>query len=122
MEEFDMPLKNNDVVLALGAESAGNFSLFQNGKIYFSQDFGDLLDDANYCKFEKELYQLLRKEKIKPTIVLSDLHPLFKTTELAQKLAKKYGAQYFPIQHHIAHIFSTIGDRMIHDTFCLILF
>ncbi len=116
MQNYPFPIKKKVAVLALGGESAGNFSVFQNGKLYFSKDFDDLLNDANYHKFESELYKFLKSNKITPDIILSDLHPLFHTALLAQKLAKKYKAKYIPIQHHLAHIFSAIGDRIIHNT------
>jgi hydrogenase maturation protein HypF len=113
MEEFNISSKNNQIILALGAESAGNFSIFKNGKIYFSEDFGDLSKDTNFKEYSRKLNEFLKKEKIKPGIILSDLHPLFRTTVLAEKLSKKYGAQYLPVQHHLAHIFSSVGDFML---------
>lgn len=115
MQKFELPIKNKLVILALGAESAGNFSVYENGVLYFSQDFGDLLIDTNLNKYKSQLSQFLRKNKIKPNIILSDLHPNFHTTVLAQELAKKYKAEHIPVQHHLAHIFSAIGDEIIHD-------
>jgi hydrogenase maturation protein HypF len=106
---------NKKIVLALGAESAGNFSLFKNEKIYLSQYFGDLSKEENYLKFQNSVQGFLKKNEINPQIILSDLHPLFNTTIFAKKLAKKYSAAYLPIQHHLAHIFSSLGDRIIHN-------
>jgi hydrogenase maturation protein HypF len=109
-------MKNKEVILALGAESAGNFSVFQNGKVHFSQDFGNLADENNFSRFKGELSNIIKKMPTKPTIVLSDLHPLFRTTELAKTLAKKHNAKYVPVQHHLAHIFSSVGDRIIQNS------
>ncbi len=113
MQIFDYP--NNDArqILALGPESNGNFSFFHKNKLYFSKDFGDLLEDANFRKFKNELNKFLKKEVIRPDIILTDLHPLYKTTQLGQDLAKKYKAEYIQIQHHIAHIFSQIGNEIL---------
>jgi hydrogenase maturation protein HypF len=102
-------------ILALGAESAGNFSVFSEEKIFFSEDFGDLLIDANYRQFKKELARFLEKESIRPDVILTDLHPLMKTTVLGQELGKKYKARHVQIQHHHAHIFSAIGEKMASD-------
>ncbi|EKD58428.1 MAG: hypothetical protein ACD_56C00128G0003 [uncultured bacterium] len=113
MEEWKINMENNEVVVALGAESAGNFSIYKNGIVYFSEDFGDLLDDQNFKKYQKELSNFLTKNKIRPTVILSDLHPLFRTTVLAKQFAKKYKANHIPVQHHIAHIFSAIGDHIV---------
>lgn len=116
MEIYQYPSKFRKVILALGAESAGNFSIFHKGKIYFSENFGDLLEDANFKKYKRELDSFLKKNKIKPDIILTDLHPLYKTTILGKELGRKYKAEYIQIQHHLAHIFSAIGDKKIHDT------
>lgn len=113
MKILDLRFDTKKTILALGPESAGNFSIFHKGKLYFSEDFGDLLEDANFNKFQKELNKFLEKNKIKPKIILTDLHPLYKTTILGQKLSKKFNAKHIKIQHHIAHIFSAIGDKML---------
>ena len=115
MQIFDFPSKENKTLLALGAESAGNFSVFKNGKIYFSEDFDDLSDEKNFNNFEKKILLFLKKEKIRPEIILSDLHPLFKTTRWAEKLSKKYKARHIRVQHHHAHIFTSIGDAIINN-------
>ncbi|MEF3692526.1 MAG: hypothetical protein V3574_05740 [Candidatus Moraniibacteriota bacterium] len=115
MRIFDFPSEENKIVLALGAESAGNFSVFKNGKIYFSEDFHDLSDEKNFKNFKKKLLSFLKKENIKPAIIISDLHPLFRTTYWAEKLSQKYQARHIRVQHHYAHVFSSIGDKLIMD-------
>ena len=112
MNVFSVPIKSKEVVLALGPESVGNFSIYLKGKIYFSKNFGDLLDNKNFQKFKKTVLQHLKKNKIDPGVVLTDLHPLYKTTVLGNKLARKFKAKHVKIQHHLAHIFSAIGENM----------
>ncbi|HBI33543.1 MAG TPA: hypothetical protein DEA43_04585 [Candidatus Moranbacteria bacterium] len=113
MQKFKIISKNKRVILALGGESAGNFSVFKDGVIYFSKDFGDLLNEQNFSKFKDDILNFLKENEIRPDLILSDLHPLFHTTLFAQKLAKKYKAKYIPVQHHLAHIFSAIGDQIL---------
>lgn len=110
------PIKKNIIILALGAESAGNFSVFKNNQIFFSEDFGDLLEEENWQKFRNTVLKYLKNTKIKPEIILTDLHPLFRTTSWGQKLAKKYKAKFIQIQHHHAHLFSAIGDKLTQNT------
>jgi len=113
---FNYPFKNlKKEILALGAESAGNFSVLSNEKIYFSDDFGDLLEEKNFLKFKKAIFRFLKEKKIQPKIILSDLHPLYKTTLFGQKLVKKFRAQYFQVQHHLAHTFSLLGEKLIEN-------
>ncbi len=97
-------------VLALGAESAGIFAVYKNGNIFISENFGDLLEENNFLQYKKTVLDYLKKEKIKLNIVLTDLHPLYKTTILGEELAKKYKAPQIKIQHHFAHVFSAVGD------------
>jgi len=114
MQTYKIPnIHNEKIILALGAESAGNFSLWRAGELFHSEDFGDLIDLQNFSAFKVALLKFLKTQKIKPEIILSDLHPLFETTKLAQQLAKKYKAQYLPVQHHHAHVFSAIGDQIV---------
>lgn len=100
-------------ILALGAESAGNFSVYSNGKIYLSADFEDLLEEKNFQKFKKVILSYFKKNKTKPDIILTDTHPFYKTTIWGKHLAKKYKAKHIQIQHHLAHIFSAIGEKAI---------
>ena len=104
--------ENPNKILALGPESAGSFAIYSNGEIYFSSDFGDLLDGKNFQKFKKTILNYLKENKIKPDIILTDLHPLYKTTIWGKQLAKKYKAKYVQVQHHLAHIFSAVGEKI----------
>lgn len=115
----EKPVKTNKLandktktILALGAESAGNFCVYNKGEFYHSPDFGDLLDGANFENFQKEVFAHLKKNKLKPNIILTDLHPDFKTTLWGKELAKKYKAEFIQIQHHLAHIFSAVGEHL----------
>lgn len=116
MDVVEIPIKYGGTILALGAESAGNFSVYKNGKISLSQDFGDLLEQKNLDDFKNSLQNFLKDNSIRPGVILSDLHPAFHTTQLAKNLSKKYGARHFSVQHHLAHIFSSIGDQLFLKT------
>jgi hydrogenase maturation protein HypF len=115
MRVLHYPFITAKKILALGAESSGNFAVYKNGWIYFSDDFGDLLEAKNYSKYRKNLLVFLKKNGIKPDMILCDLHPNFKTTILAKQLAKKYKAESIQVQHQIAHVFSAFGEDEIRD-------
>jgi len=114
---FFKKMQLNQIILALGAESAGNFSIYFSEKIYFSENFDDLLDEKKYKNFQKSVLNFLKKNKIKPTIILTDLHPLYKTTIWGKKLAKNFKAKHIKIQHHLAHIFSAVNEKEIQNSF-----
>ena len=113
MLTYSIKLNSKKVILALGAESAGNFSLFFNGTLYFSKNYGDLTEQQNFTSFSKDILKLLKKTKTNPDIILSDLHPTYVTTILAEKLTNDFKAKHVQVQHHIAHICSSIADQMI---------
>ncbi len=118
MNIFPFPQKTKTAILALGAESDGNFCFFAQNKIHFSESFGDLLDEKNWTTYQKAVLDYLKKNKLKPKIILTDLHPHYLTTIWGEELAKKYKARHVQVQHHIAHIFSAIGDYMINYGTC----
>ncbi len=115
MYTYCIKTKNRKNILALGAESDGNFSVFCDGIIYYSNNFGNLIDESNFIKLKQTILNLLQEKNIKPDIIASDLHPLFKTTELAKELSKKFNSKHIKVQHHIAHIFSSIGEQAINN-------
>ena len=107
-------------ILALGAESVGNFSIYKNGKIYVFKNFGDLLNEKNFKKFKKTILHFLQQqgEALSLQIVLTDLHPEMKTTLWGAQLAKKFSTpnkkvKHIQIQHHYAHIFSQVRKNSI---------
>lgn len=115
MQILNTQFKNNKIILALGADSAGSFAVFQSGQVYYQSEFGDLLDDDNFAKYSNSITTYLRKNKLKPDVILVDLHPLFKTVELGEELAKKYKCKVIGIQHHLAHIFSAYGEYLLNN-------
>ncbi len=110
---FKTKLRKNETVLALGPESSGNFSVYHRGKVHYCRILKDLIDDRNFDNFKKSVLDFLRKAEIKPDIILTDLHPQYRTTIWGKDLARKFGAKRVGVQHHVAHIFSSVGDKII---------
>jgi hydrogenase maturation protein HypF len=116
MNTHPFPQKTKQTILALGAESEGNFCFFAQNKIYFSENFGDLLKEKNWQKYQAAVLEFLKKNKFKPDLLLTDLHPLYLTSVWGKALGKKYKVKHIQVQHHLAHLFSTIGEKIILDT------
>ncbi len=113
--KYNLANKSNKIILSLGAESQGNFSCLKNNELFFSDDYGSLLEEKNFSKFKNDIFIFLDKNNIRPEIILSDLHPFFETTNLGKQLAKKYHAKFIPVQHHHAHIFSAYGEKYLNS-------
>ena len=110
-EILNFPIKKKMCILSLGAESVGRFCFYDNGKIYISENFGDILDVKNLVNFNKAILKEIKNNK--PDVLLTDLHPLYHSTIFGEELAKKLKIPQTKIQHHIAHIFSAVGDNII---------
>ncbi|MEK7598261.1 MAG: hypothetical protein AAB487_00820 [Patescibacteria group bacterium] len=115
MESINFSANTHNCLLALGPESDGNFSVFYKGVIYRSESFGDLLSEENFQKLIQTVAKFLKNNRAKPNIILTDLHPLYRTTILGESLSKKYKANHIKVQHHIAHVFSAIGDKIVQE-------
>lgn len=98
-------VQNNITILALGSEFDTRLALYIDNKIYFSKNTAEIAENPQ--DLEKFIMDFLPAI---PNIIITDLHPLYNSTQIGKKLAKKFGAQYFQIQHHLAHIFTTFGD------------
>lgn len=108
-----MPLQSDKTILALGPESAGNFSVCSGNMLYLSDSFGDLLEADRFIHYKKALTGYLQTNKLRPDIILTDLHPSYVTSVYGQELARKYKAELVPVQHHLAHVFSAVGDQLV---------
>jgi hydrogenase maturation protein HypF len=108
------PLELPDTVvpmLALGPELKNTFVLASGREAYMSPHIGDL-DNLETLEFFKEMiikYQ--RWFRIDPVCIAHDLHPDY----LSTRIASDYALPLTPVQHHVAHIMSCLGEHGIHE-------
>ena len=107
---------NDSNVLALGPELDVTFSIAKDNIAYPSQHIGNT-NKPKTLKFLREaITNMERITKINEfDVIACDLHPHFFTTRLAHELAKKYGAEVMPIQHHHAHSVALANDSAIEE-------
>ena len=96
-------------VLALGGELKDTISVYKNGYAITSQFLGDLDEYQNFRYFEETIAHLERLFDVRPQVVVSDLHPHFRTTRYAEKL----GLPHFQVQHHYAHVLAVLLEHQI---------
>jgi hydrogenase maturation protein HypF len=94
-------------VLALGGELKDTVSVYKDGYIITSQFLGDLDDYRNFRYFEETIAHLKRLFDVRPDVVVSDLHPDFRTTRYAQGL----GLRHLQVQHHYAHVLAVLLEH-----------
>jgi len=98
-------------ILALGGELKDTVSVYKKGYVITSQFLGDLDEYQNFRYFEETIAHLERLFDVRPRVVVSDLHPHFRTTRYAQKL----GLPHFQVQHHHAHVLAVLLEHHVPD-------
>jgi len=102
-------LRRPEHILALGGELKDTISVYKNGYAITSQFLGDLNEYQNFRYFEETIAHLERLFDVRPQVVVSDLHPHFRTTRYAEKL----GLPHFQVQHHYAHVLAVLLEHQI---------
>ena len=95
--------------LALGPELKNTFTLAKGNIAIPSPHIGDLKNTDIMEVFEDTIMEYVRLFKIEPEVLISDMHPSYMTTSLAERF-KNY-VEIKHIQHHKAHIYSLLLDN-----------
>lgn len=104
-------LSKEAMVLSTGGQLKSSFALTKGPFAYVSQYFGDL-DSREACDLYAE--NVTRMEtlfRIKPSLVVSDLHPLYFTTVFGKEYSKTHGVPHIQVQHHHAHVASVMAEH-----------
>lgn len=94
--------------LAVGGEMKNVFCLAQGDKAYVSQHIGEMDNTASLSFFKEMVDKYQKWFKIRPEVIVHDLHPDYLTTKWAQE---QTNVSLRAIQHHKAHILSTLADN-----------
>ena len=107
-------------VLALGPEIDVTFSLLKEGKCYVSQHIGDTTKYETFRYLQRavdHMMEITKTENI--NVVACDLHPMFFTTKLAEKMSKEFDSDIIKVQHHHAHAAALSVDNNIDELICI---
>ena len=114
MRKIKLPFKVKKPILACGADMKGAFAFAKGNEAYLFDGFGDLSELDNYAGYEKAIRDAEKRLKIRPEIIVCDLHPSYFSTRFAENYtlsAKRY--KLYKVQHHEAHIASAIVDSAV---------
>ncbi len=116
-------------ILATGAQLKNSFALTKGPFVYVSQFFGDMDSLENQAVYEENVDRMADLFRIKPELVVCDMHPLYYTTEFAKRYAAKQRAEsvaesgaasetaesgslpVLQVQHHHAHVASVMAEH-----------
>ena len=100
-------------ILAFGGEVKSTFCLIKNGAAILSQHQGDLEDVATFDDYQKNMRLYRELYSHRPRLFAADMHPEYLSTKLAKEGASREGAALHLVQHHHAHIASTMAENGI---------
>lgn len=99
-------------ILATGGDLKNSFALAKDDTVILSQYLGDLATPAGNRLYRNTVDRFQKIYDFSPEIIVSDLHPGYFTTAIADEFEEK-GLRRIRVQHHHAHIASVIEDREI---------
>jgi len=105
--------------LAFGSELKATTALATNQSVYVSQHIGDVKNDETFRSLLDNVNYLKNFLSINPEIIACDAHPLFRTTQFAQKNAE---VPVFHIQHHHAHMAACMGENNLNQDVIGVIF
>ena len=104
-ESFD---KNKECVLAVGGDLKNTVSYAKKDRVLTTHYISDLSNDVDIMAFWNRVREHYEKLfSLKPTVVVSDLHPLYASSYMASGMELKQ----LRLQHHFAHIYSVMAEN-----------
>jgi len=110
---LDFTPTKNTVILALGGHLKSCFAYVPNDYLYISPYIGNLTNFNVCTRLEDTVNKYITLFSMPPEVILSDKHPQYYSTELAQILQKKHNCSYYQIQHHQAHFAAVLGEHQL---------
>lgn len=98
-------------VVAAGADQSATFALMRNDRLLPGRPIGDLDGLAAARTWRIELDRMLSQYGVDRAVVAADLHPGYRSRELAEELAGSRGWKIFLVQHHFAHMCSVMLEH-----------
>lgn len=98
-------------VLAVGSELKNTFCHTRDNNAFLSQHMGDLKNYETLASYEDSILHYENLFRIRPSLLIHDLHPDYLSTAYACERSKKENIPTLAVQHHHAHIASCLADN-----------
>jgi hydrogenase maturation protein HypF len=98
-------------ILAFGGDLKSAFALVRSGQAVLSQHVGDLDDADTLADFSHALALYREMFAAKPAVLAADLHPGYRSANLARRMAQRDGLPLIEVQHHHAHVASCLAEN-----------
>jgi len=97
--------------LACGTELKNTFCLTRDHYAFVSHHIGDLENRETLTAFEDAIRHYENIFRIKPEILAADMHPDYPASRYARKRASEENLPLVEVQHHHAHIVSSMAEN-----------
>ena len=98
-------------VLAVGGHLKNTVALLDGDRILLSQHLGDLSTLETEYAVRQAIDDLQWLLRVKPYAVACDLHPDYRSTRLAEELARRWDVPLVRVQHHHAHVVACMAEH-----------
>ena len=98
-------------LLALGGELKNTFALLREGQAIVSHHIGDLEDAATFADWQLSTDAYASLFAFRPEALAIDRHPEYLSAKLGRERAERESLRLVEVQHHHAHIASTMAEH-----------
>lgn len=105
---LSLPVASPRPLLAVGPHLKNTFTLVHGATAWVSPHVGDLESLETLEHFQAMRHAHERIFRIRPEVVVRDLHPGYLSTRLADELA---AGPVIPVQHHHAHVAAVMAEH-----------
>ena len=109
-------INSNECLLAMGAGLKSSFTFYHQKNTYISQYLGNLNSFESQESFEKVLKHYFSLFKTQPSLIVTDKHPQYFSTQFGQELKEKYNTKIYEVQHHKAHFTAVLAENGLINT------
>ncbi|MGZ0014703.1 carbamoyltransferase HypF [Yeosuana sp. AK3] len=113
---FDVSVKSNKKIMALGAHLKSTIAYAPNSYVYLSQYLGNLDNFDVYNRFTEVVQDFINVFEQKPDLLLVDSHSGYQSTMFGEELSVKNNIELHRIQHHKAHFASVLGEHHLFNS------
>lgn len=100
--------------LAVGGELKATACVAQGRRAWLSQHLGDVSSLETVTSLRAAASVLASLSRVRPEVVVADLHPGYLSRRWAVEYATELGAGWVLVQHHHAHLASLLAEHAVH--------
>lgn len=102
-------------LLAAGSELKNTFCITNGNYAFLSHHIGDMENYETLRSFEQGVEHFERLFRVKPEVIVYDMHPNYLATRYALERAEREGLPTIAVQHHHAHVAACMAEHGLNE-------